>query len=144
MNSKSTHQTSSNSANNASSSVSAVTGGPLLKERVLDGVDQPILVAERQLEDLRVRQFWPDRLGKAANGRRENAIALVFLVCVQPNPTLDAVAQTDFLGARVLVLLTVSIGAAHRHDAYQSLRRHRQIKDVIGNGDADAGERLDH
>src|SRR5262245_48055865 len=115
MNSKSTNHTCSNRRSRHSSSLGiGITGGPFQEQRVASAVDQPTLVTESEPKDLRVLQFWPDRVSKPPRRRRKDLVTTVLLIGEQPHPLLDAVAQPDLLGAGILVLLTIGAGAANR------------------------------
>ena len=107
-NSKSCSQISSNG-----SSV-GVTSGPLFEKRMLGAVDQPALVAKCQLEDLGRLQVRPLRIAKPAGGRGKHLVTTVFLVGEQPHPFVEALDQTDFLGAVIFILLAVSRWPAER------------------------------
>src|SRR6516165_2316146 len=138
MNSVSTAQTCSNGRSNG------VTSGPLLEKRMLGAVYQSALVAERKAEDFCRLEHWPDRIGKPACRRRKHLVDPVLKVGVKPDPLLDAVEQSDFLGPVVFVLVSLGIGMPDRNDAHRTARRHRQVKGVGRDSDANARERLHH
>src|SRR5262245_13076200 len=139
MNSKSTSHSCSNCWSR-SLAVFAITGGPLFKQRMLNAVDQPALVAESEPEDFGRLQLRPDRIGKAPIGCGKHLVSVVCRIRVESHPLLDSGEQAYLLRPGVIIIA----GSVNRNNPNASHRRHSEVERVLRDGDADAGKSNHH
>src|SRR6516165_6372144 len=143
MNSASTPHTSSNGRS------FLVTCGPLQEQGMLCAIEQPALVLESETEDFGGLQCWPDWfvepvIAIVILAGREDHVAAVFLVGVEPHPLVLASPQTDFSSAVILVLISFGVGVRNGDDAHSAARCHCQVKRMQSDADADCRQGLNH